>query len=218
MSVRPGQNGDVAVETAELLLERQLRNERLGLGVVVGPVRHTRRGLGERIGSCRHAATLPHPTTTRNSERIGASGARCAQNLGFDGGVPNTFLHPFAKPTRREFVTIVRGEGALRVGRRRQRVRRRDGQPLVLQRRPRPAREIADAVAAQLRTLGRLLVLRPVHQRPGRRSSPSSSSTLTLRSPDARVFFCRLGLRGRRHGDEAGPPRPTCWPANPSGS
>src|SRR6185436_121279 len=142
----------IAVETAELLLERQLRNERLRLGVVVGPVRHTRRGLGERIGSCRHAATLPHPTTTRNSERIGASGARCAQNLGFDGGVPNSFLHPFAKPTRGDFVTIARGEGAL--------LWDSDGNELIDAMASlwycnigHGRAEIADAVAEQIRTI-----------------------------------------------------------------
>ena len=55
----------VAVEAAELLLERHLRDQRLGLGVMVGTTLHAPRGFGERIASCRHAATLPHPHNPR---------------------------------------------------------------------------------------------------------------------------------------------------------
>ena len=51
------------------------------------------------------------------------------------------YLHPFSKPLAREHFVTVAGARARRLGRRRQRVRRRHGQPLVRQRRLRPGRD-----------------------------------------------------------------------------
>ena len=98
---------------------------------------------------------------------------------------------------RRSSCAIVRGEGALRVGRRRPRARRRDGQPVVLRRRPRSGRDRRRGrrAAAHAR---RVLVLRPVHQRAGRRAgrgagrrsarcpTPGSSSAARAPRPSTR--------------------------------
>ena len=56
---------------------------------------------------------------------------------------PSAFLHPFARPAAAadEFVIDRARRGRPGVGRRRARLRRRPGQPLVLRRRSRPARD-----------------------------------------------------------------------------
>ena len=66
--------------------------------------------------------------------------------------MPNTFLHPFAKPTRGDFVTIARGEGAL--------LWDSDGNELIDAMASlwycnvgHGRAEIADAVAEQIRTI-----------------------------------------------------------------
>ena len=103
------------------------------------------------------------------------------------------------------FTVIARGEGALVWDADGQRVRRRHGQPVVLRRRPRPRRDRRRRrrPAAHDR---RLLVLRAVLQRAGRRAR---RALVELDADPRRPgVLLRLRLGGRRHGDEAGPPGP----------
>lgn len=100
------------------------------------------------------------------------------------------FLHPFAKPTRERFVTIARGEGAL--------VWDADGKEYV------DAmaslwycsagygrREIADAVAAQLRVLPTYSCFDPFTNQPADDLAERVASLSPIADP--RVFFCDSG-------------------------
>jgi adenosylmethionine-8-amino-7-oxononanoate aminotransferase len=100
------------------------------------------------------------------------------------------FLHPFAKPTRPDFTVITRGEGAL--------VWDADGKEYVdgmaslwYCAAGHGRQEIADAVAAQLRTIEAYSCFDPFTNEPAERI------TATLREltpiPDARVFLCCSG-------------------------
>ena len=102
-------------------------------------------------------------------------GARPSRTVERMAAVP-PFLHPFAKPTRAGVHRHRPGRGRARLGHRRQRVRRRDGQPVVLRRRPRARRDRRRRrrPAAHDR---RLLLLRPVLQRAGRRARRARSSS-----------------------------------------
>ena len=110
------------------------------------------------------------------------------------GGPPvalSPFLHPFAKPAAEEFITIVRGEGAAVFDDAGQALRRRAGQPLVLQRGPRPSRDRRrgrrpDAHARELQHL------RHLHQRARRAGRAPTISALSP-MPDARVFLTCSG-------------------------
>lgn len=100
------------------------------------------------------------------------------------------FLHPFAKPTRPEFTVITRGEGAL--------VWDADGKDYVdgmaslwYCAAGHGRQEIADAVAAQLRTIAAYSCFDPFT------NEPADRITATIREltpvPDARVFLCCSG-------------------------
>ena len=110
------------------------------------------------------------------------------------GDLP-AFLHPFAPPTKQQFVDIVRGDGAL--------LWDDDGNEYVDAMASlwycavgHGRQEIADASATQVGTLGRVLLLRSVHQ-PRRRASWPSELVALAPIPDARVFLCRLRDRRR---------------------
>ncbi len=166
----------VAVQAAELLLERHRLDQRLRLGVVVGATLHAARSFGERIGSCRHVS---HPATTSTHPRFW-----------LDGGVPNTFLHPFAKPTRGDFVTIARGEGAL--------LWDSDGNELIDAMASlwycnvgHGRAEIADAVAEQIRTIETYSCFDPFTNAPAEQLADRIVSLTS--TPEARVFFAGSG-------------------------
>ena len=75
-------------------------------------------------------------------------------------------------------------------------------------------REIADAVAtSSARSRPTRASIRSPTSRPTR--SPSSSPTLTA-DPRRPGLLLRVRFGSRRHGDEAGPPRPRAWPATRS--
>jgi adenosylmethionine-8-amino-7-oxononanoate aminotransferase len=104
--------------------------------------------------------------------------------------VPSAFLHPFAKPTREEFVTIVRGAGAL--------VYTDDGRELVDGMASLwycnvgyGRAEIADAVAQQLRTLSAYSCFDPFTNGPAEELATEVAEIAPM--PDARVFFCCSG-------------------------
>ena len=92
------------------------------------------------------------------------------------------------------------------MGRRRQRVRRLHGQPLVLRRRSRAGRDRRRRRRPAAHA-GRLLVLRPVHERAGRRAGRAASSGLSPLD-DPRVFFCGSGSEAVDTVDEARPAGP----------
>ena len=91
------------------------------------------------------------------------------------------------------------------MGRRRQRVHRRDGEPVVLRGRPRPAGDRRRGREPDRDARG-LLVLRSVHQRTGRPARREARDV----DRDARRpgLLLRVGFGSRRHGDEARPSRP----------
>ncbi len=104
--------------------------------------------------------------------------------------MPSAFLHPFAKPTREEFIRIVRGEGA--------RVWDSNGNELIDGMASlwycavgHGRREIGDAVAQQISTLETYSTFDPFT------SEPAEQLCETLRSlspmVDARVFLCDSG-------------------------
>ena len=88
---------------------------------------------------------------------------------GYFSSVVDSFLHPFAKPARPAFISVVRGEGAL--------LWTADGAELIDAMASlwycnvgHGRRDIADAVAAQIADARGVLVLRAVHQPAGRRA------------------------------------------------
>ena len=100
------------------------------------------------------------------------------------------FLHPFAKPTRASFVPIVRGEGAL--------LWDADGHELVdgmaslwYCAAGHGRGEIADAVAAQLRTLAAYSCFDPFTTEPADRLAAELVEIGPM--PDSRVFLCSSG-------------------------
>ena len=123
------------------------------------------------------------------------------------------FLHPFAKPTRPSFTVIARGDGAL--------IWDTDGHEYVDAMASlwycaagHGRAEIADAVAAQLRTIAAYSCFDPFSNGP----ADELAARLVELTPIARRpgVPVRIRLRGRRHGDEAGPAGPAAWPATPS--
>lgn len=101
-----------------------------------------------------------------------------------------SFLHPFSKPARTSYVTIVRGEGAL--------LWTADGQELIDSMASlwycnvgHGRSEIADAVAGQMRTLAAYSCFEPFTNEP----AEQLTARLAARSPiaDARVFLCGSG-------------------------
>ncbi len=100
------------------------------------------------------------------------------------------FLHPFAKPTRSSFTTIARGDGAL--------VWDADGKEYVDAMASlwycaagHGRAEIADAVAAQLRTIAAYSCFDPFSNGPADELAATLVELTPM--PDARVFFCGSG-------------------------
>ena len=104
--------------------------------------------------------------------------------------MPGAFLHPFAKPTREQFITVTRGEGAL--------LWDADGNELVDSMAGlwycqvgHGRSEIDDAVAAQVSTLETYSCFDPFTHEPAE-TLAERIATLTP-VPDARVFFTGSG-------------------------
>ncbi len=104
--------------------------------------------------------------------------------------MPNTFLHPFAKPTRGDFVTIARGDGAL--------LWDSDGNELIDAMASlwycnvgHGRAEIADAVAEQIRTIETYSCFDPFTNAPAEQLAERIVSLTS--TPDARVFFAGSG-------------------------
>ena len=122
------------------------------------------------------------------------------------------FLHPFTKPTRQQFISIARGEGAA--------LWDADGNEYIDAMASlwycavgHGRREIADAVANQIGTIEAYSCFDPVHQRAGRPARREARDA--DRDPRRPGLLLRVGFGSRRHGDEAGPPRPRAWPVHP---
>ena len=100
------------------------------------------------------------------------------------------FLHPYAKPTRGEFVRIVRGQGALVWDD--QGHEMVDGMASLWYCQVGHGRgEIADAVAEQLRTLAAYPCFDPFTNEPADRLAESLADIGPM--PDSRVFLCCSG-------------------------
>jgi adenosylmethionine-8-amino-7-oxononanoate aminotransferase len=104
--------------------------------------------------------------------------------------MPGAFLHPFAKPTREQFITIARGEGAL--------VWDADGNELIDAMASlwycnvgHGRGEIADAVAAQIREIEAYSCFDPFTNRPADALAERIADLTPMR--DARVFFAGSG-------------------------
>ena len=104
--------------------------------------------------------------------------------------MPSAFLHPFAKPTREEFIRIVRGEGA--------RVWDSKGNELIDGMASlwycavgHGRREIGDAVAQQISTLEAYSTFDPFTSEPAEQLSELLRSLSPM--ADARVFLCGSG-------------------------
>ena len=102
----------------------------------------------------------------------------------------NAFLHPFAKPTKDNFIKLVRGQGAL--------VWDDKGNELVDGMASlwycavgHGRKEIADAVAAQITTLEAYSTFDPFTSEPVEKLAAKLVSICPM--PDARVFFCGSG-------------------------
>ena len=102
----------------------------------------------------------------------------------------NAFLHPFAKPTKDNFIKLVRGQGAL--------VWDDKGNELVDGMASlwycavgHGRKEIADAVAAQITTLEAYSTFDPFTSEPVEKLAAKLVSICPI--PDARVFFCGSG-------------------------
>ena len=102
----------------------------------------------------------------------------------------NAFLHPFAKPTKDNFIKLVRGQGAL--------VWDDKGNELVDGMASlwycavgHGRKEIADAVAAQITTLEAYSTFDPFTSEPVEQLAAKLVSICPM--PDARVFFCGSG-------------------------
>ena len=131
-------------------------------------------------------------------------GAPPSRTVGQMADLPR-FLHPFARPARTDFTVIARGEGAL--------VWDEDGREYVDAMASlwycaagHGRAEIADAVAAQLSTLAAYSCFEPFSNRPADDLAERVADALT--DPRRQGVPLRLGLRGRGHGDQAGPPHP----------
>ena len=103
---------------------------------------------------------------------------------------PPAFLHPFSKPTRTDFITIARGDGAV--------LWDRDGTEYIDAMASlwycaagHGRREIADAVAEQIGTIAAYSCFEPFTNEPADRLA-AKLVTLTP-MPDARVFLCGSG-------------------------
>jgi putrescine---pyruvate transaminase len=106
-----------------------------------------------------------------------------------DAALPS-FLHPFAKPTKRDFTVIARGEGAL--------VWDADGKEYVDSMASlwycaagHGRGEIADAVADQLRTIAAYSCFDPFSNGPADELAARVAALTPI--PDARVFLCGSG-------------------------
>jgi adenosylmethionine-8-amino-7-oxononanoate aminotransferase len=104
--------------------------------------------------------------------------------------MPTAFLHPFAKPTREQFVRIVRGDGAL--------VFDADGHELVDGMASlwycaigHGRREMANAIASQAATLAAYSTFDPFTNDPADRLAEQLVAIAPM--PDARVFFTCSG-------------------------
>ena len=104
--------------------------------------------------------------------------------------MPGAFLHPFAKPTRESFISIVRGEGAL--------VWDSTGRELVDGMASlwycaigHGRREMGEAIAAQASTLAAYSTFDPFTNEPADRLAERLVAVAPM--PDARVFFCCSG-------------------------
>ncbi|NBU61064.1 MAG: aspartate aminotransferase family protein [Actinobacteria bacterium] len=102
----------------------------------------------------------------------------------------NAFLHPFAKPTKDNFIKLVRGKGAL--------VWDNNGNELVDGMASlwycavgHGRKEIADAVAKQIETLEAYSTFDPFTSEPVEQLAAKLVSLCPM--PDARVFFCGSG-------------------------
>ena len=118
--------------------------------------------------------------------------------------MPTRYWHPFADMHRVQDheLVLVRGDGSLDRGRRRAALPRRDGGPLVLQRRPRPDRDRRRRRAAAL-DAGRVLELRRLRDRADPRAGRSPGCA---GADGGRVGLLRLRrLRRRRHRGQARP-------------
>ena len=100
------------------------------------------------------------------------------------------FLHPFAKPTREQFISIVRGEGAA--------LWDADGNEYIDAMASlwycavgHGRREIADAVANQIGTIEAYSCFDPFTNEPADRLAEKLVTLTAI--PDARVFFCGSG-------------------------
>lgn len=104
--------------------------------------------------------------------------------------MPGAFLHPFAKPTREQFITIARGDGAL--------LWDADGNELVDAMASlwycqvgHGRREIADAVAEQISTIAAYSCFDPFTNAPADALAERIAGLTPI--PDARVFFAGSG-------------------------
>lgn len=104
--------------------------------------------------------------------------------------MPSAFLHPFAKPTRESFITVVRGEGAL--------LWDADGNELVDGMASlwycaigHGRAEMADAIAAQIRTLEAYSCFDPFTNGPAEQLASELHDIAPM--ADSRIFFCSSG-------------------------
>lgn len=104
--------------------------------------------------------------------------------------MPPAFLHPFAKPTREQFLTITRGEGAV--------VWDSTGRPLIDAMASlwycavgHGRGEIADAIGAQARTLAAYSTFDPFTNEPAEALAERLRTIAPM--PDARIFFTSSG-------------------------
>lgn len=102
----------------------------------------------------------------------------------------NAFLHPFCRPTRKEFIEIVRGDGAI--------VEDRNGKQYVdglaslwYVNVGHGRQEIADAVVAQMRVLAAYQCFEPFTNAPADKVADRVVELAPM--PDARVFFTSSG-------------------------
>jgi len=104
--------------------------------------------------------------------------------------VPSAFLHPFAKPSRESFITVVRGEGAL--------LWDADGNEIVDGMASlwycaigHGRAEMADAIAAQVRTLEAYSCFDPFTNGPAEQLASELHDIAPM--ADSRIFFCSSG-------------------------
>ena len=104
--------------------------------------------------------------------------------------MPSAFLHPFAKPSRESFITVVRGEGAL--------LWDADGNEIVDGMASlwycaigHGRAEMADAIAAQVRTLEAYSCFDPFTNGPAEQLASELHDIAPM--ADSRIFFCSSG-------------------------